>query len=190
MLLVEAVAARAEQEWSEIERLLRRRELPPRMRERLEMVKVAALGRSLSEITAWSGRSWPTVRSWLRRFCEGGAARLADAPRSGRPARADWAYRQAAEAALAASPRAVGLAFDVWTSRRLSAYLERETGVRIAPGWLRALLQRWDWACGRPKHTVRHLQDPAAVLICRQELAAAAGKSGGGARALRIALRG
>jgi transposase len=190
MVLVQAVAARAERERVEVDALLRRRDLAPRVRERLEMVKAAALGQSLRAIATWSRRSLPTVRCWLRRYRDGGAARLADAPRAGRPVRADAGYRQAAETALAASPRAVGLPFDVWTSDRLSAYLARATGVRIAPGWLRALLQRWAWACGRPKHTLRHLQDPTAVAACRQELATAAGKSGGGAGALRTALRG
>jgi transposase len=124
------------------------------------------------------------------RFAGGGIPALADAPRSGRPAVADAGYRRAAEAALEAGPRALGLPFDVWTSARLAAYLERETGARVTPGWLRALLGRWDWACGRPKHTLQHLQDPTAVAACEEELAAAAKKSGSRAGAVRIPSRG
>ena len=169
-----------------VEAALRRCDLAPRVRERLEMVKAIALRHDLASIVRWSGRSPRTVRRWMGRFLAGGIPALADAPRPGRPAVADAGYRRAAEAALEAGPRALGLPFDVWTSARLAAYLERETGVRVAPGWLRALLGRWDWACGRPKHTRKHLQDPAAVAACQEELAAAAGKSGGRTGALRI----
>jgi hypothetical protein len=66
----------------------------------------------------------------------------------------------------------------------LSAYLAQTTGVRIAPGWLRVLLAQQDFACGRPKHTLGHLQDPAAVAACEAELAAAEKKGGRRARAL------
>ncbi|GEM_PF-2244967 len=173
-----------------VERELRRRDLAPRQRERLEMAKAVALGQDLPTIARWSGRTEPTVRRWLGRFAAGGVEALSDAPRAGRPARAAAAYRRAAEAALGTPPRALGLPFDVWTSDRLSAYLAATTGVRIAPGWLRALLGRWDYVCGRPKHTLKHLQDPAAVAACEEELAAAAGKSGGRAGAVRAASRG
>ena len=175
-----------------VERLLRRRDLPPRVRERLEMVKAAALGQDLAAIAAWSGRTVRTIKRWLRRFAAGGAAAVADAPRPGRPPRAAAAYRQALEQAVQTPPRDLGLPFDVWTSARLSAYLAQTTGVRIAPGWLRVLLAQQDFACGRPnpKHTLGHLQDPAAVAACQAELAAAEKKGGGGARALRDALPG
>jgi transposase len=163
---------------AEIEQWLRRRDLAPRLRERLEMVKAVALGQDLPRIAQWSGRTERTVRRWLGRFATGGVAALADAPRAGRPAEAGAAYRRAAEAALGTPPRTLGLPFDVWTSARLSAYLAETTGVRIAPGWLRALLGRWDYVCGRPKHTLKHLQDAAAVVACEEELAAAACKSG------------
>jgi transposase len=162
----------------EIEHWLRRRDLAPRQRERLEMVKAVALGQEVPQIAQWSGRTERTVRHWLRRFATGGVVALADAPRAGRPVAADAVYRQAAETALATAPRQLGLAFDVWTSARLSAYLAATTGVRIAPGWLRALLGRWDYVCGRPKHTLKHLQDPEAVAACAEELAAAVCKSG------------
>jgi transposase len=162
----------------EVDQWLRRRDLPPRLRERLEMVKAVELGQAVPQIAQWSGRTERPVRHWLRRYAQGGVAALADAPRAGRPATADAAYRRAAETALETPPRTLGLPFDVWTSTRLSAYLAETTGVRIAPGWLRALLGRWDYVCGRPKHTLKHLQDPAAVTACGEELAAAACKSG------------
>jgi len=150
---------------------LRRGDLSPRVRERLEMVKAAdLLGRDLGEIAAWSGRKARTVRRWLGAFAGGGIEALTDAPRSGRPIVADAAYLGALEEAIRTSPRGLGLGFDVWTSERLSAYLARTTGVRIAPGWLRVLLGAMRFACGRPKHTLSHLRDPEEVAACEGEL--------------------
>src|SRR5262249_32735162 len=163
-------------------------DLTRRMRERLEMVKAAALGDDLERIARWSGRSQETVAHWLARFAEGGVDALADAARSGRPVQADAAYLTAMEIALEGSPTALGVVFDVRTSERLSAYLEQETGVHIAPGWLRVLLAQRGWVCGRPKHTLKHLQDPAAVAATRNELAVVGGKGTGRAGTLRIAL--
>ena len=176
-----------EAERAAVETLLRRRELRPRVRERLEMVKAQALGHDLGQIATWSGRSGRTVRRWLGRYGAGGVGALADAPRRGRPPRADAAYLAALERALETPPPELGLPFDVWTSERLGAYLAERTGVRIAPGWLRALLARRRWRRGRPKHTVKHLQDPAEVAACRAELAAAEKNRGGRAGALRAA---
>ena len=161
-----------------VEEELRRRDLPPRTRERLEMVKAAALGQPLAAIVRWSGRSPRTIRFWLDRFVTVGTPGLADAPRAGRPARADAAYLAALERAVETPPRELGLPFDVWTSPRLSAYLADTTEVRIAPGWLRALLSRRAFVSGRPKHTLKHLQDAAEVAACKAELAAAGGKGG------------
>jgi len=168
----------SDEQRAQVEEELRRRAVLPRTRERLEMVKAAALGHVLGAIVRWSGRSARTVQFWLDRFAVGGVSGLADAPRTGRPARADAAYLAALERAVETSPRELGFAFDVWTSARLSAYLADTTGVRIAPGWLRALLGRRDFVSGRPKHTLKHLQDPDEVAACKAELAAAGGKGG------------
>ncbi len=173
-----------EEQRCRVETLLRRRDLPPRQRERLEMVKAVSLGQEVAAIAQWSGRSARTVRHWLQRFADGGPAALVDAPRSGRPVQADAAYLQALDAALAQPPTACGLPYDVWTSGRLSAYLAQQTGVRIAPSWLRTLLKRRDYVHGRPKHTLKHLQDPGATAACAETLAAVEKKGGGGARPL------
>jgi transposase len=160
---------------AEVEQLLRQRTLHPRVRERLEMVKARALGEDLASIARWCGRSARRVAYWLERYRTGGPEALHDAPRSGRPPRADAAYRQALAAAVTTPPRDLGLGFDVWTAARLTSYLAEQTGVHLAPGWLRALLNQEGFVTGRPKHTLKHLQDPAAVAACAAELAAAGG---------------
>jgi transposase len=170
---------RAKAELAAIEARLRRQDLTPRERERLEMIKAVALGQDQASIAVWSGRSVRTVRRWLAGFRRAGLAVLPDRARSGRPARANAAYRDALRSAMATPPPALGLPFDVWTSARLSAYLAEQTGVRLSPAWLRVLLARADFAVGRPKHTLKHLQDQDAVAACREELAATAAKSGG-----------
>ncbi|MDQ3603725.1 MAG: winged helix-turn-helix domain-containing protein [Actinomycetota bacterium] len=157
-------------EREEVWALLRRKDLSSRMRERLEMVKAAQMGQDLQQISAWCGRTPRTVRRWLAAFATGGVASVADAPRSGRPPRADEAYLRVLEETLESKPRELGLGFDVWTSPRLCAHLEERTGVKIAPGWLRALLARLRFACGRPKHTLSHLRDPEEVAACEKEL--------------------
>ena len=162
-----------------VEAALRRRDLTPRVRERLEMVKAAALGYDEAAIVRWSGRRVRTVRRWLGRFVTEGLAALRDAPRAGRPVKADAAYRAALEQAVTTAPRDLGLPFDVWTSARLSAYLAETTGVRIAPGWVRALLTHQAFVCGRPKHTLDHLQDADEVDRFIAEVTSAGEKGGG-----------
>jgi transposase len=160
----------------EVEELLRRRDLAPRVRERLEMVKAVGLGDDLGRIRAWSGREARTIRRWVRAYARAGLAGLADGARGGRPARADAAYLAALERAADTPPRDLGLPFDAWTSARLGAYLAETTRVRVTASWLRHLLARRRFACGRPKHTLKHLQDPADVARCAGELAAAENK--------------
>ena len=121
-----------------IQRMVQQRELTPRVRERLEMVKAADLGHDLATIAAWSGRSEVTVRHWLARCMATGAAGMADAPRPGRPVKANDAYLAALDQAVETTPSSLGLPFDVWTSARLSAYLTETTEVVVSPGWLRA----------------------------------------------------
>jgi DNA-binding SARP family transcriptional activator/transposase len=134
------VHMRALAERSAVEALLRHRDIPPRVRERAEMVRAAALGHAPDAIAEWTGRSAPTVRQWLERFAVEGLSALGDAPRSGRPSKVDAVYQAVLERALAAGPAGLGLPFERWTSPRLSAYLQQQTGVHLAPASLRVML--------------------------------------------------
>src|SRR5947209_8129770 len=163
---------------TEVEAMLRQPTLSPRLRERLEMVKAASHGFDWEAIAAWSGRTPRTVRHWLTRFATGGIPALEDAPRSGRPPRADTAYQEALDRIADRDPRTLDLPFDAWTSARLSVYLAETTGVRIAPSWVRTLLIRQRFRCGRPKHTLNHLRYPDAIAACAAAIAEAEKKGG------------
>jgi putative transposase len=183
----EEVATVSAEQRAAVARLLGQERLNRRLRERLEMVKARALGQDVEQIARWCGRTGETVRHWLRRYQAAGVAGLRDAPRSGRPRRADAAYRAALEQAVSSPPRELGLGFDAWTSARLARYLAEQTGVQLSDGWVRALLGELDFVCGRPKHTLQHLQDAEEVAACEAELAAAHKSRQRGPGALRIA---
>lgn len=150
---------------------LRQPKLDRRLRERLELVAGAARRQDVAMIARWSGRSPRQLQVWRRRFVAGGSAALVDASRTGRPPPADAAYHAALERAVTTPPTALGFPFDVWTAARLSAYLAETTGVRLTPGWLRTLLNRQPFVCGRPKHALHHLQDADEVAAGAVELA-------------------
>ena len=93
-----------------VEAALRQRDLVPRVRERLEMVKAVGLGQDLASVVRWSGRSPRTVRRWVGRFVAGASrpwptsrgqdARQSRMPATGRrprrrsrPARVPWGSR-------------------------------------------------------------------------------------------------
>ena len=93
------VQAMARDQYQAVEGMLRRRELSPRVRERVEMVKAAGLGYGPEAIAMWSGRSARTVAYWLERFVNRGLAALADAPRAGRPPRVSRAMAKSPDGA-------------------------------------------------------------------------------------------
>ncbi len=163
---------------SEVDAELREEALSRRLRERLEMVKACGLGQDVEAIAGWSGRTPRTVKRWLSQFEHKGIEGLKDAPRSGHPRSADESYIEKLETAIQTKPRDLGLGFDVWTSARLSAYLEESTGVKLSSGWLRALLSARRFRCGRPKHTLNHLEDPEDVARCEVGIAEARKSSG------------
>jgi transposase len=187
MLCWDGVQRRAQAQREAVEVLLHRRDLSPRVRERVEMVKAVALGYSPAGIARWTGRGERTIRRWLGQFVGRGLEALVDAPRAGRPPKVDVAYAAALEAALAVGPRACGLICDVWTTDRLSAYLAEQTGVRVAPGWLRTVLHRQGYSWGRAKHALRQRRIAAEVAACEAVLRAAGEKGGQRSGPLRAA---
>lgn len=152
---------------SDVERLLRRRELPRHTRMRAECVRLSGQGRTASEVAGILAVHPVTVRRALHRFAVGGLPALADAPRCGRPPKVTRADLTAMEEMLDAAAEDGG---SSWTLPRLAAWLERERGVEIHSARLSVLLKRDGFRYKRTRTSVRHKADEALQRIAKDQL--------------------
>ncbi len=135
----------------------RSRDLTPRERERLEMIRLSHLGLTIPQIATHLDRHQQTVRRIIRGFLDVGFAILPDQPRPGRPATLTEDVLAAVEQRLDAD----AAAGRTWTAPQLAAWLHDEYGISITPGWLsdRLKARRFRWK--RTQQSVRHKQrDP------------------------------
>jgi len=122
---------------------------------RLEMVRHAALGRSIPAAAAGLGVHPQTVRRHVKAFLAGGVAALADAPRSGRPPK----LTEAVLAALEARPdEDAASGARTWTLPQLAAWLAEEHGVVVNATDLGEVRKRRDFRRKRTKRSSRHRQ--------------------------------
>jgi transposase len=134
----------------------------PEVRQRCTVIRLLHLGHKPGEIAKMQAVSDPTIYGWIKRWRSGGLEALADKARSGRPPKADDAYSLALVEAIEKEPLAFGYNFMLWTVERLSAHLEKQTGIRLSESRLRALIKRKGYRYRRPKKDLGHLQDKDA----------------------------
>jgi transposase len=134
-------------------RALRRRSLPPRVRDRIEMLTLADAGWSAPKIAAHLGHCGQTVRDVLKDYLARGVEAIY--PRRTGPA-PDVARRDRVAEELRRS-----LAEDrTWTSRQLSEALAAR-GIELGPRQVRRHLKGMKAGYRRTASTLKHKQDPA-----------------------------
>jgi transposase len=134
-------------------RVLRRKPLPPKVRDRIEMLTLADAGWSAPRIAAHLGHCGQTVRDLLKDFMVRGIQAIH--PRRTGPA-PDIERRDRVADELRRS-----LAEDrTWTSRQLSEALAAR-GIDLGPRQVRRHLKRIKAGYRRTASTLKHKQDPA-----------------------------
>ncbi len=141
---------------------LRRADLPPRARDRLEMVCLADAGWAAPRIADHLGYCGHTVRAVLKDFLGRGIAALFPR-RTGPPL--DDARRREVTGAL----RALLGDDRTWTSRQLSQALVPR-GIALSPRQIRRYLGLLRARWGRTAGWLRHKQDPARVARAKRVL--------------------
>lgn len=132
---------------------LRRRLLPPKVRDRIEMVILSDAGWSAPRIATHLGYCGQTVRDLLRAFLARGTDALQPF-RSGPPP--DVAHRER----IADELRRLLAEDRTWTSRQLAQALA-ERGVSLGARQVRRHLKRLGAGYRRTASTLKHKQDPA-----------------------------
>lgn len=100
------------------------------------------------------GVSLNTVTNCRKRWRHRGLAGLSDRTHPGRPPVADGHYTRILLKTIRQSPLKHGYVFTVWSVGRLSAHLEKKTGIRLGPERLRQILDARDIVYRRPRHTL------------------------------------
>lgn len=139
--------ALTEEETRVIKKVSQSRTEEARLVERANIIRLANEGKTVSQIAAAVSIDEKTVRKWLKRFAEQGLVGLADAPRSGAPARYTPEVKAEIVATALRRPKELGQPFGSWTFERLATYLREERGVGMKKTRIFAILReeglRW-----------------------------------------------
>jgi transposase len=148
-------------ELAKIERAIRQ-DKRAEVRQRSTGIRLLHLGHKPEAVAEQQMVSVPTIYNWHRVWREQGIEGLANKPKTGRPSKATERYCQKLEEMLEKEPSEFGYRFAIWTSDRLRAHLEKETGILLSESRFRALLKKRGYRYRRPKHDLSHLQDKTA----------------------------
>jgi transposase len=142
-------------QWAELAAAQQAKVVERRLWVRLEMVRLAAWGNPIPVVAADLKVHPQTVRAQVKAFLAGGAAALADEPRSGRPPKLTEAVLATLEARLA-DDAASGA--RTWTLSQAAAWLAETRGVTVNAGYLGEVLKRRGFRRKRTKRSSRHHQ--------------------------------
>lgn len=127
-----------------------------RVSERIHFVLLSGRGKSPPEIADLFGYSTATVREWLERYQAEGLEGLYDEPRSGRPAKANGAFKASLDQCLRTCPNALGYLATLWTTVLLVTHLAGQ-GWQVSCSTVRRALHALDYRWRRPRLAVmRH----------------------------------
>lgn len=140
----------------------------PEVRQRAIAVRLLHLGQSPEQVAQAVMVTSNTIYAWHKHWREHGLAGLRDGQRSGRPLKADEAYRRELERVLDLDPHTLELPFTIWTLNRLRLYLAEKTGILLSYSRFRALMSREGYRWKAPKHDLSHLQDRPAQETAAQ----------------------
>jgi transposase len=117
---------------------------------RLQAGALFAAGHAQAEVARTLGVARQNVSRWHARWRQGGQEALRSAGPTGPDPRLSEAQRAAIDQALRQGARAYGFDTDHWTLARITAVIERLTGIRYHPGHTWKLLRRLGWRLQRP----------------------------------------
>jgi transposase len=113
-------------------------------------------GESIAEVAARLGVTRQSVYNWTAHWSDRThqqtRARLADAPRSGRPATAQGIIDPLIDRVVDADPRLFGYRSNLWTASLLAHYLRQQHKLTVSADSVHLAIARLRVAWKRPRH--------------------------------------
>jgi transposase len=137
--------------------------IAPRIRDRLEMVRLAAAGFSIPKIAGLLQISEPRVRYWIKRFLAGGFDALPDQPHWGQASSLTPTILTLLKAELEKGDR-------TWNARQIAAWVAEQHGVSLSLRQLARRLKGAGLSYKRTYRSLKHRQDPDQVATKQGDL--------------------
>lgn len=153
----------SEEQQAELKRRARDREIKPRTRDRLEMVRLSHAGFPIPQIAAILTISEQRVRWWIKRFLVAGFDALPDQPHPGQRS----AFTPAIEAALR---QEMDQGEETWTAQQVADWVAARFDVRLTAEHWSYLLHRAGLSYKRTARSLKHKQDLVELEQRRAEL--------------------
>jgi transposase len=143
---------------------------------RLHGLLLVTTGQSCREIARLFGEDASTVQRWVRRFEDRGLEGLREGERPGRPRQLDAGQWRQVAADLRRTPRAFGLAANLWDGPLLAEHLRRRFGIELGVRQCQRLFRQLGFRLRKPRPQVAQ-SDPVKVAAVKKT--AAPGKTRG-----------
>ena len=133
-----------------------RRSEESRYDHRLHGVLLVAQGMTCPEVSQVLGDAPRSVEYWVGRLEARGLAGLVEGERSGRPQRLNGLQLREIDAVLRRTPRDFGLTGTLWDGKTLSAWIERQCGVRLGVRQCQRLFRQRGFRLRKPRPLIAH----------------------------------
>jgi len=154
----------SDEQQEELYRRIRDPKTKPRVRERLEMLRLSNAGLTVPQISRIVRQSEQRVRFWIKRFLAlVSFAALEDEPHEGKSSSLTREH-------MAALREEIEKAERTWSAPQLTEWLEKECGLHLTPGQVRRRLKQEGIAWKRTSRSLRHKQKPEEVAERRADL--------------------
>jgi transposase len=132
-------------------------------RDRCRAVLWSADGKGVPEIAKLLRVHRITAQRWLKDYLRFGLDGLEIRKPTGRPPKVDGEVEAVISQAVHENPRDLGYPFSRWTASTMTAHVARETHVHMHPDTIRRAMKRLHLSYKRPKLSLKHRQDKAAL---------------------------
>ena len=132
--------------------------LQPEYRRRIEIMLLADMGKSQTQICELLGCSQEMARYWIG-LSEAGLAHKWNERPIGRPKIVNTQYIERLKELVRNSPRDYGYAFTYWTAQWLSKHLAKEFGIEISDRHVNRLLKQMGLST-KPKSSCQQKTNP------------------------------
>ena len=121
---------------------------------RLHGLLLVAQGMTCPQVAHLLGDAPRTVEYWVRRFEQQGLAGLKEGDRPGRPARLNAAQRRGVGRVLRRYASDAGMGVTLWDGKTLSAWIEKEYGVRLGVRQCQRLFRQVGFRLRKPRPVI------------------------------------